>query len=208
MTRSQPQVTNGTTRTMMAATFAVVILASFPLHELGHWVGFSLAGIPAAISLNHTYFTERWEPSLAGAAGGPVATIALAWIGVYLVLRRGRLQPLGFALAVVMPFTRLATYAICAAIPRAMAINDEGVMALDCGWPTWSWVWILLPFLVAPWVVAWRAAPGSPVRKLGRFGGTAVAWVVLGLVLEAGVLDPRLFPDAAARELVMPHAPR
>jgi hypothetical protein len=191
-----------------AGVFAIVLLASGLLHEFGHWIGFSLVGIPAAISFDHTYFTVRWEPSLAGAAGGPIATIAFAWIGVLLLFRRrSRFETLGRALAVVMPLTRFVTYAFCAAVPRAMSVNDEGVMSLDCGWSTWTWVWILLPFLLGPWVMVWIQSTASPMRKLGLFGGAAIAWVGL-MVFEVTILEPRLFPEAAKRELVMPHAPQ
>jgi hypothetical protein len=197
-----------TSRAALVLAFAVVTPAAYPLHELGHWIAFRLVGIPAAISLDHTYFTVAWEPSLAGAAGGPLASVALAWLGVVLLVRGGRLEPLGLALAVVMPLTRLSTYALCAAVPRAMAVNDEGVMALHLGWPTWSCACILLPGLLAPWAVAWHALHPPPRRKLAVFGGSVAAWIALVLVLELGVLEPRLFPHAAARELVMPRAPR
>jgi hypothetical protein len=187
---------------------AVCVLAT-PIHEVGHWLGFRLSGIPAAISFNHTYFTDRWAPSFPGAFGGPLMSIVAAWLGV-LLARRGP-APLGAALALFMPMTRLVGYALFALIPKfPIAYNDEGVMALLSGTGPWTWVLALTPLLVAPLVLLWR----SLARRRWSTGERAAFFLAGALLFffvarfEAESVDPLVFPDAQARELVMPHAPR
>jgi hypothetical protein len=190
-----------------AVLIAVCVLAN-PLHEVGHWIGFCLAGVPAAISFDHTYFTRSWAPSFVGALGGPLMSVVAAWAGVALLYRAPRLQPIGVALALFMPMTRLIAYAIFASNPRfPMIYNDEGVMGLDTGLRGWTWVFILLPFLTVPLILLWRGLRWTRWRRVALIVGGAVAWYVVAIWLEAGVLDPMLFPRAQGRELVMPYAP-
>jgi hypothetical protein len=187
---------------------AVVCVLANPLHEVGHWLGFRVSGIPAAISLDHTYFTSVWAPSFPGALGGPLMSVVAAWTGIALLYYSPPLHPLGAALALFMPMTRLVPYAIFAANPRfPMMYNDEGVMGLDTGLRPWTWVFILLPGLIVPLVLLWRSLPWSVSRKLAFVVGGAAAWYIVGFRVEAMLLDPLLFPQAQARELVMPHAP-
>jgi hypothetical protein len=189
------------------AIVATSLLAN-PLHETGHLVGFRLAGIPAAISLNHTYFTKFWAPSFAGAAFGPLMSIAMAWVGVGLLYLTRRLRPLGASLALFMPMTRLVAYTIFALNPRfPMIYNDEGVMGLHTGLRPWTWVFVLLPFLLLPLVLLYQALAWPAWRKLLFIIAGAGMWYVVGVSFEAGVLDPVLFPQAQQHELVMPHAP-
>jgi hypothetical protein len=189
--------------------FLVVCCLSNVLHEVGHWICFTAAGIPAAISLDHTYYTERWAPSFWGAAGGPFTSVLAAWLGLLLLRVAPRAAPWGVALALFMPLTRLIAYALFAILPHArMEVNDEGVMGADLGWRPWTWAWILLPFLLGAWVALWRRLPWRQPAKAGLFAGAAVAWLVIVFGVEAMMLDPRLFPEAEARELVMPHPPK
>jgi hypothetical protein len=176
---------------------------------VGHWIGFRCSGIPAAISFDHTYFTDHWAASFPGALGGPLMSVVAAWVGVALVRFVPRWRAVGAALAVYMPLTRLVAYAIFAVNPSfPILYNDEGVMGLDTGLRPWTWVFILLPFLVAPLVFLWRALPWATGRKLALFVGAVTSWYVVAIGIEAERLDPWLFPQAQKHELVMPHAPR
>ncbi len=191
----------------LVATLVVTCLVANPLHEAGHWIGFALAGIPARISFDHTWFVDRWQPSFLGAAAGPFASVLLAWLGVLLWRRGGRLSRVGLALALVMPLTRLLSYVIFATVPGArIEVNDEGVMGLDCGvWP-WTWALVLAPLLLAAWVALWRSIPWSTGRRAILFAAASAGWIA-ALSFELAVLEPRFFPDAQARELVMPGPP-
>jgi hypothetical protein len=201
--------TRARTAVWWAVALASVCLLALPIHEVGHWIAFTACRIPAAISLDHTYYTRFWAPSFAGAFGGPLMSVAAAWVGVVLVRRVPPARPLGVALALFMPSTRLVAYAVFATHPHFPLIyNDEGVMGLDTGiWP-WAWVLILLPFLIGPLVMLWRDLPWTAWQKAALFAGGTAIWYAVGIRLEAGVLDPRFFPQAESRELVMPYAPR
>src|SRR5437868_7929203 len=97
------------TRVGTPLTVVGVALLGNPLHEFGHWIGYTLSGIPAGISFNHTYYLDHWAPSFAGAAGGPGLSLALSWLGV-LVLTTTRFTTFGATLAIVMAYSRLLPY--------------------------------------------------------------------------------------------------
>jgi hypothetical protein len=62
--------------------------------------------------------------------------------------------------------------------------------------------------LVVPLVTIWRSLPPSIYRRAAVIFAAVAIWYGLAFKLEADILDPILFPQAQARELVMPHAPK
>jgi hypothetical protein len=206
-----PAIDAGRARLALVWGGALVLVAFVgnPLHEAGHWIGFRISNIPSSISFDHTYFTKFWAPSFAGALGGPLMSVLLSWVGIFVLYRVPRLRPMGAALAAFMPMTRLSAYVIFATHPQyPMSYNDEGVMGADTGMSPWTWAFLLLPLLVLPLVLLWHSLRSPSSYKFVYFLCSAVAWYVIGFKLEAETLDPWLFPQAQARELVMPHAPK
>ena len=182
----------------------VLIVAAIgnPLHELGHWVGYTLSGIPAGISFNHTYYLDHWAPSFAGALGGPLLSLGLSWLGV-IVLVRTHYVAFGAALAIVMAYSRLLPYLVFGVLaPSQLPFNDEGVLAIWAGWPIWSWLLILTPLFVASIAVTWSRLPGGATRRIGVFAAILVVYG-MAAAFEVGVLDPLLFPGVGRRELVL-----
>jgi len=172
-----------------------------PLHELGHWIGYTLSGIPAGISFQHTYYLDHWAPSFAGALGGPLLSLVLSWIGVA-VLSWTRFVTLGAALAIVMAYSRLLPYLLFGVLaPSQLPFNDEGVLAIWLGWPIWSWLVIFTPLFVASIAVTWSRLASGTARRIALF---ATILVVYGIAaaFEVGVLDPIFFPGVGRRELV------
>jgi len=170
-------------------------------HEAGHWLGFELSGIPAGISFNHTYYLDHWAPSLAGDLGGPLATLLLSYCGLVLV-GIAAAREFGAALAIGHAASRLLAYVIFA-LGGSIRWNDEGVAALYLGWPDWTFVVLLAPLFILALGLSWRRLSGSRLQRARIFAGVILAVAVLGGV-ETEILDPRLFPDAARRELVLP----
>lgn len=183
-------------------TLLVVAALGNPLHESGHWIGYTLSGIPAGISFNHTYYLDHWAPSFAGALGGPLLSLALSWLGVVLLLRT-RLVALGTALAIVMAYSRLLPYLVFGVLaPSQLPFNDEGVIAIWLGWPIWSWLAILTPLFLASIAVTWSRLPGGTAQRIGVFAAILVVYGIAA-AFEVGVLDPIFFPGVGRRELVL-----
>jgi len=186
-----------------SAAIVICVIAS-PLHELGHWAGFALCGVPAGISFNHTYWTSRWEPCLAGDLGGPVVSLLAAIAGL-LLARRAGWRVAGLSLAFFMAMTRLVPYLFCLMIPGMhMAHNDEGVAAALLGLPLWTFAIVLAPLFGAILLSCYRTLRAGNMTKGALILAGILLYVGLVIILEGGLIDPRLFPSAHARELVMP----
>ncbi|HYK97220.1 MAG TPA: hypothetical protein VEU77_02390 [Candidatus Acidoferrales bacterium] len=170
-------------------------------HEAGHWLGFELSGIPARISFNHTYYLDHWAPSLAGDIGGPLATLLLSYCGLVLI-GVAAFREFGAALAIGHATSRLLAY-IVIVLTGSIRWNDEGVAALYLGWPDWTFVLLLAPLFILALGLSWRRLSGSRLQRAKTFAAVILAVAVLGGV-ETEILDPRLFPDAPRRELVLP----
>ncbi|AEB11414.1 hypothetical protein [Marinithermus hydrothermalis] len=175
------------------ACLVVIPALGNPLHELGHWIGYALAGIPAAFSFNRVLPLAPEGAGLAGVAGGPLASLALAGLGVVVLYRVPRRALVGASLAAVMAYTRLLPYLLFVLGIVSPAQNDEGMIARALGWPLWS-VW--LPFALAflgILALAWRGLKVPTAQRLGWFALLFVAYAAAAAV-EVLVLDPVWFP--------------
>jgi len=182
----------------------VVCLLASPIHEIGHWVGFTLCGVPAAFSFNHTFWLLAWRPCLLGDLGGPIMSLLLVGLGL-LLSRFPRWRALGAPLTFFMALTRLVPYLLCLTIPGVrMAVNDEGVEARLVGVPLWTFALLFGVLLSGSLLLTWRRLPQPPRIRALMYAGGLVMYLVLSIYCEAMIADPWLFPRAQARELVMP----
>jgi hypothetical protein len=182
----------------------VFCLLASPIHEIGHWVGFTLCGVPAGVSFNHTFWLRAWRPCLLGDLGGPILSLLLVGLGL-LLSRSPRWRALGAPLTFFMALTRLVPYLLCLTLPGVrMAVNDEGVAAGLVGVPLWTFALLFGFLLMGSLLLTWRRLPQSPRTRALMYAGGLVMYLGLSIFGEAMIADPRLFPRAQARELVMP----
>jgi len=165
-----------------------------PLHESGHWMVWTLRGIPATMTFGQTRpLLDSGPGDFLVNAGGPFVNLALAWIGVYLQYRSiPLLAQLGTGLTLVMAYGRLLVYLTVVLFGMSISRQDEGRMAHYLGWPMWSWVWVLGGLFLLTLVLTWRRTAGPAWQRGSIFLG---ALVVYGAVagFEVLVLDTLLF---------------
>lgn len=109
----------------------LIAFISIPVHELGHVIGNFLTGIPAGMSYAREYTLNGQAESLSGILGGPVLTVVLSYIGVFLVFKRKYLM-FAFPFTIIMCLDRIYVYLWCFStvdIERFREIN--GLFGMD-----------------------------------------------------------------------------
>jgi hypothetical protein len=114
---------------------AIAILAT-PMHELGHWIGYTLDGIPAVL---HYHYTEPLTDtfSLMGVSGGPLMSLVLAIFGLCMMYINRSNKSIWAYFSVIMCLTRLIPYLFLVIPPNNLSFNDEGIIAMELGLPIW-----------------------------------------------------------------------
>ncbi|RZJ80034.1 MAG: hypothetical protein EON88_32380 [Brevundimonas sp.] len=145
---------------------AAIMVATFVIHEAGHWLAAIALGHDAYYGLNGAGARGAIPASHAAliSIAGPIVTVLQGMIAFLIARRRPGLPP--FAVLWSATFMRLA-----AAGMSLILLNDEARVSVYLGWPAF-----VLPTLVAAGLVALTVMIGA------RLGLSWRAWVFSWLV--------------------------
>lgn len=113
--------------------FITVIIAFFfvPMHELGHVIAGWLSGIPMSMSYAREYTLNGQAETAFLGLGGPIFTVVLAYIGVFIIYKRKFLM-IAYPFSVIMCIDRIFIYLICFfSIDMKTFLEIKGLPGMD-----------------------------------------------------------------------------
>ena len=150
---------------------AAIMVATFVIHEAGHWLAAIALGHDAYYGLNGAGARGAIPASHAAliSIAGPVVTVVQG-VAAFLIARR-RPGLTAFAVLWSAAFMRLAAAGL-----SLIMLNDEARVSVFLGWPAF-----VLPVLVAGGLIALTVVIGVQLRLSWK------AWVMSWLVGSAAV---------------------
>ena len=135
---------------LLLVSSILTAIVAIPIHELGHFVGYRRAGIPARIGFEHTILPAGESFNLLGTAFGVFSTYVVSYIGIVLIYRK-RWLPLSYSLAVILSLVRVAVYIQFWIYYHSLAGLDESLMATFTGLNPLFWYAVSIMLFVTAW---------------------------------------------------------